>query len=67
MAEYTLHIRRHYSGLFIGYCLEQPEITVMGRDHEEVTFLARQAIAQRLDRLSPPEHCSGQLDLALPN
>ena len=45
MDNYTLRIRRHYSGLFIGSCIEEPGITVMGRDHEEVVFLAEQALA----------------------
>jgi predicted RNase H-like HicB family nuclease len=45
MANYTLRIRPHYSGLFMGDCPEQPGLSVMGRDHDEVASLARQALA----------------------
>lgn len=48
MANYTLLISRHYSGLFVGHCLEEPGISVMGEDHEEVEFLIEQALASEL-------------------
>jgi hypothetical protein len=66
MNSYTLRIRRHYSGLFVGQCAEDPSLTVMGRDHEEVTLLAAQAVADR--RTVPPrpvrlaEHGRPRLD-----
>ena len=31
----------------MGHCVEIPDITVMGRDHDEVASLARQAFAGR--------------------
>lgn len=45
MANYTLNIRPHYSGLLMGQCVEEPDFTVIGRDHEEVASLADAAFS----------------------
>jgi hypothetical protein len=58
MAKYTLRIRPHYSGLFMGDCLEEPGFTVLGRDHDEVACLARQAFAGA-DMHTPTDHGLG--------
>lgn len=47
MNTHTLRIRRHYTGLFVGHCLEDPSLMVMGRDQEEVALLAARALAAR--------------------
>lgn len=45
MPDFTLHIRRHYSGLFQGCCDELPSGQVFGRDQEQVVSLTEQARA----------------------
>ena len=57
MADYTLKIRPHYTGLFVGHCAEYPSLVVMGQDHDEVTVLAAEAVALR-HRHSRAEPCS---------
>ena len=55
MADYRIQIRHHYSGLLIGHCSEEPGISVLGRDHEEVILLVTEALAElRGSRSSDP-------------
>lgn len=50
MFAYCLKIAPHYSGLICGHFPDFPGVVVLGRDHEEVEYLAVEALETELER-----------------
>lgn len=50
MISYCLNVAPHYSGQLSAHFPDLPGLVVMGRDHEEVTGLALQALEAELAR-----------------